>query len=107
MISFDDFKKLDIRIGTIVEAEKLLNSDKLPKLKLDLGSETRQILAGAAVAYPEPSVLVGKQVPVIVNLKPRTMCGEVGEGMMLAADDHGIPIILQPERLLSAGSVVK
>jgi|SRR3989344_2937516 len=107
MISFDDFKKLDIRIGTIVEAEKLPNSDKLLKLKLDFGTETRQILAGIAVAYPDPAVLVGKQVPVIVNLEPRTMRDEVSEGMMLAADGGGVPTLLHPAVPTPSGSTVR
>ena len=107
MISFDEFKKLDIRIGKIVSAEKMEGADKLLKLMFDFGSnEMVQILSGIAEFY-DPSTLVGKQVPVIVNLEPRTLRGQISNGMILAADVEGKPILLHPGQEVPPGSVVK
>ena len=116
-ISIDDFKKIDIRIAKILRAEKLPNADKLLKLALDVGEKDeagntieRQILSGIALAYPDPSVLIDKLIPVIVNLEPRTMKGEVSNGMLLAATDgsvEGLPILLSPDQDLPPGSLVK
>ena len=84
MATIDDFKKLDIRIGKIVSAEKIEGSDKLLKLIFDFGStslttggtEHRQIIAGIALSYPDYEALVGKEMPVIFNLEPRMLRGE-------------------------------
>ncbi|MDP2632091.1 MAG: methionine--tRNA ligase, partial [Candidatus Curtissbacteria bacterium] len=67
-ISFKDFKKLDIRIGKIITAERIPNSDKLLRLVFDLGTEQRQVLAGIAEFVTDPAELVGKEMPVVVNL---------------------------------------
>ena len=104
-ISFDDFKKLDIRIGTIVVAERIEGADKLLRLEIDLGSEKKQILAGIAQWYT-PDDLVGKQIPILANLEPRMMRGLESQGMMLAADD-GRPILLHPQEKITAGSIVR
>ncbi len=106
MVSIDDFRKLEIKIGKIKSAERLLGADKLLKLIIDFGTEEKQILAGIAEFY-DPAVLVGKEVPVIVNLEPRKMKGEESQGMMLAADADGRPILLHPETVVPPGSVVK
>lgn len=105
-ISLDDFKKLDIRIGRVVAAERLPNADKLLKLVIDIGGEEQQILAEIAERYPKPSVLVGKEVLVLVNLEPRKMRGEVSNGMILAADADGKPVLLHPIEEVPAGSGV-
>lgn len=107
MIEFDDFKKLDIRIGTIVSAEKLPDVDKLLKLIVEVGEETRQIMAGVAEIFPDPSVLVGKQVPILMNLKPRKFRGYESQGMMLAVDEDGKPVLLHPERKVANGSIIR
>ncbi len=84
MVSYDDFKKLDMRIGTIVSAERVPDTDKLMKLAVDLGEgEARQIIAGIA-EYASPEDLVGKQCPFVANLEPRTIRGEESRGMLLA-----------------------
>src|SRR5437016_356601 len=95
MISIDDFKKVEIKVGKILSAEKLLNSDKLIKLQVDFGGEAPvQILSGIAEFY-EPESLVGSEAAFVTNLEPRTIRGEVSYGMILAA--HGEkPIILKP-----------
>lgn len=107
MITLDDFKKLDIRIATVVSVEKLPNADKLLKFIFDLGSEKRQILAGMAEFYPDPSVLVGKQIPILTNIEPRTLRGEVSHGMIVAADTEGKPVLLHPEHAVASGTMVK
>lgn len=107
MITYEDFKKLDIRIATIESAERIEGADKLLKLILDLGAEKRQILAGIAEFVEDPQSLVGKQIPVLVNLEPRKMRGEESQGMMLAADVDGKPILLHPETNTPAGSIVR
>lgn len=108
MISFDEFKKLDIRIGKIVAAEKIPESEKLIKLLVDLAeAEPRQIVAGIGVAYPDPSVLVGKEIPVIANLEPKDLMGTTSFGMILAADGEGKPVLLHPAEEVPPGSVVK
>lgn len=104
-IDYADFAKLDIRIGTIVTAEPIEGADKLLRLEVDLGDETRQILAGVAQYY-QPNELIGKQVPILVNLAPRKMRGLESQGMMLAADEDGRPILLQPEEKVKNGTKI-
>jgi methionine--tRNA ligase beta chain len=104
-ISFDDFKKVELRTGKILSAEAMEGSEKLVRLKVDLGTETRQILAGIRTAYA-PEVLVGKNVVVVANLAPRKMMGELSEGMLLAASDE-TPVLLAPEREVPPGSEVR
>ena len=86
-ISYDDFSKLDIRTGQILEAEKVAKSDKLLKLKVDLGFECRTIVSGLAEQYKVEEV-VGKKVAVIVNLAPRKLRGIESNGMILMAEDN-------------------
>jgi methionine--tRNA ligase beta chain len=107
MITFEEFQKLDIRIGRIISAEKIPDSDKLIKLILDIGNEQRQILAGIAEFYSDLPYLVGKEVPLILNLEPRKMRGLLSEGMMLAADTEGRPILLHPAEDVPPGSIVR
>ncbi len=107
MINYDDFKKLDIQIGTIESVDRIEGADKLLKLIIDLGTEKRQILAGIAEFVEDPQSLVGKQIPVLVNLEPRKMRGLESQGMMLAADHEGKPILLHPETKIPNGSIVR
>jgi methionine--tRNA ligase beta chain len=106
MITFHDFKKLDIRIGKIVSAEKMEGTDKLLKLEIDLGSEKRQLVAGVAEVYASDQ-LIGKEVPVLLNLEPRSIRGVESQGMILAADADGKPVLLHPEREVPPGSIVR
>ncbi|OGK19195.1 hypothetical protein A3D80_02300 [Candidatus Roizmanbacteria bacterium RIFCSPHIGHO2_02_FULL_40_13b] len=106
MITIDDFKKLDIRIGTVVSVEKIPEADKLLKFIFDIGGEERQILAGMAEFITDLDSLVGKQMPVLLNIEPRTMRGLVSHGMIMAADVDGTPILLFPQKEIPAGSVV-
>ena len=84
-VSIEDFAKLDLRVGRVIEAEKIEKSDKLLKLKIDLGGEKRQVVAGIAQSYSPESVL-WKQVVIVANLKPAKLMGELSEGMILAAN---------------------
>ncbi|MEN1784571.1 MAG: methionine--tRNA ligase [Bacteroidota bacterium] len=96
-INFDDFTKLDIRIGTILEAEKMPKADKLLVLKVDTGLDVRTIVSGIA-PYFDPEAIVGKQVTVLVNLAPRKLRGVESQGMILMAEDsEGQLIFLNPD----------
>jgi methionyl-tRNA synthetase len=108
-ISYDDFVKLDLRVATIIKAANHPNADKLICLKIDLGGQERQIIAGIRGHY-ELSELVGKQTVVVANLAPRKMRGLESQGMLLAAhseDETGSSLILVgPEKPARAGSEV-
>ena len=106
-IKYDDFAKLDLRVATILECKPHANADKLLVLKIDLGTEQRQICAGLRGHY-EPESLVGKQIVIVANLEPRTMRGEISQGMLLAASDaaSGKVIVVTPSQEAGAGSKV-
>lgn len=105
-IQFDDFSKLDIRIGTILEAEKVAKSDKLLKFLIDDGIEKRTILSGIAKHY-SPEEMLGKQVTFIANLAPRKMMGVESNGMILMAEDRdGSLALLQPNKNVWNGASV-
>ncbi|MDP3727017.1 MAG: methionine--tRNA ligase subunit beta [bacterium] len=106
MISFDEFKKLDLRIGKILKAERVEGSDKLLRLEVDLGSDTRQIVAGIAGHYAEDA-LIGREIVVVANLEPKTLKGVESQGMLLAADDDGVPVLLSLDRQVPPGSIVR
>jgi len=107
MISFEEFKKVDLRIAKILEAERVEGSEKLIKFIFDIGGEQRQIIGGLGLAYPDPSVLVGKLMPIILNLEPRKLMSLESQGMIMAADNEGSPVILIPEKEIPPGSIVK
>jgi len=108
MISFDDFKKLDIKIGEVMSAERVPDTDKLIHLMVDVGEEeNRQIVSGIA-EYAEPDTLVGKKFPFIVNLEPRVIRGLESNGMILAiSSDDGSFSFLEPSSDVSAGSSIR
>ena len=105
-IVYDDFAKLDLRIGTVTTCEKVEKADKLLKLTIDLGTETRTIVSGIALHY-KAEEMVGKQVVVVTNLAPRKMKGIESQGMILTAEDKdGKLRLLKPEETVSSGSSV-
>ncbi|MDB5173278.1 MAG: metG 1 [Phycisphaerales bacterium] len=106
-ITYDDFAKLDLRIATVLECKAHPNADKLLVLQLDVGGEKRQICAGLRAHY-QPEQLVGKQIIVVANLAPRTMRGEISQGMLLAASDVAANrvIVLAPSETVPSGSKV-
>ena len=105
IISFEDFLKLDIRIGTVKQAEKVEGSKKLLRFEIDDGMGGRRVLAGLAQDL-DPEDIIGKQVAFVANLKPRKMMGELSEGMVLAAEDNGKFALLMPGKEVAPGSEV-
>jgi len=106
-ISFDDFTKMDIRLGTILEAEKVEKADKLLKLTVDTGIDKRTIVSGIAEHY-SPEEIVGKTVQVLLNLEPRKIRGIESQGMVLMAEDeNGALSFLVPEKGFTAGGGVR
>lgn len=105
-IVFDDFAKIDLRVGTIVASEKVEKADKLLKLSVDLGFETRTIVSGIALHF-KPEDIIGKQVTVVVNLAPRKMRGIESNGMILMAEDtSGKLHFINPDTKVDEGSAV-
>ncbi len=108
MIKFDDWEKIDIRIGKIKTAEKVEGSDKLIKLEVNFGEEERQIIAGIAEFY-KPEELVGKQCPFLFNLEPKKLRGLDSQGMILAVDAEGDRkscALMFPDRKVKNGAKV-
>lgn len=105
-LTFDEFKKLDLRIGKIIEAEKVEGADKLLKLKVDIGTEVRPVVAGIAQWY-RPEDLIGREIVVVANLAPATIRGVESRGMLLAADQEGRAILLKPDQDVPPGSKVR
>jgi len=106
-ITFDDFAKVKLRVGRVLEAANHPNADKLLVLKVDLGSEQRQIVAGLR-AYYTAEQLVGRNIIIVANLAPRVMRGLESQGMLLAASnaDRSRVIVLSPESEIEPGSIV-
>lgn len=107
MVSLDDFRKLDLRVGKVLSAEKIGGSEKLLKLEVNIGEENRQVLAGIAKSYPVES-LVGKSIIVVVNLEPRKMMGLESQAMLLAVDvsTDTRTVLLVPDSEVLPGSKV-
>jgi len=105
-VEFDDFTKLDIRIGTILEAEKVAKTKKLLKLKVDVGIDTRTIVSGIAESF-SPEAIIGQQVSVLVNLAPRKIRGVESQGMILMTDTpDGKLAFVAPEKAVKNGKAV-
>ncbi len=106
-ISIDDFKKIDLRVARVITAEKIPKSKKLLKLKVSIGSEERQIVAGIAEQY-SPEELTGKKIVVVANLADAVLMGQTSKGMLLAAsDESGKLAVLGLERDIAEGSLIK
>lgn len=105
MISYEDFQKLDLRIGTVIEAESIPKSKKLLKLAVDIGEE-RTVVAGMAGHYTEDEI-IGKQVVIVANLEPAKLMGVESMGMVLAAEDSSGVHLLCPDKNTVPGSIVK
>ena len=131
-INFEDFAKVEIRVGKILSAEKVEGSDKLLKLEVDFGfipveittmptngdakgdeevkkdaiPNIRQIIAGIGKIYA-PEALIGKECPFAYNLAPRVLKGLESQGMILCPSDNGSPVLLHPDKEIQPGSVVK
>lgn len=105
MINYDDFAKVDLRIGKVLTAEHIEGSEKLLKLTVDIGDEVRQIIAGIGKAY-SPTGIVDKEVVVLTNIEPKTIMGIESQGMLLAADDE-MPVLLRPDQKVKIGIKIK
>lgn len=106
-IQFDDFAKLDIRVGKITAAERVPKADKLLKLTVDTGIDVRTVVSGIA-AYFRPEEIVGRQVSILVNLAPRKMRGVESQGMILMAEDaDGKLVFVAPESVVNPGSEIR
>jgi len=112
IISFEDFKKLEIRIGKITGAERVEGSDKLLKLEVDFGQNEsgqatrRQIIAGIGKIYA-PEQLLGKECPFAYNLEPKELKGLQSQGMILCPSEENGPVLLHPDKEVPPGSVIK
>jgi methionyl-tRNA synthetase len=105
-LSFEDFKRVEIRIGTVAHAEKHPGADKLLRLEIDLGEETpRQIISGLAAHYA-PHMLLGRQLCIVANLSPRTIRGLVSHGMVLTVESEKGLALLGPSGPVPNGKLV-
>ncbi len=106
MLKFDDFAKLEIKIGTVLEVERVLGTDKLLKIIVDMGNEKRQVVAGFGHKY-KPEDLIGKQVPIVLNIEKARIRGVESNGIFVAIDAFGEPMLLVPENKIPNGSKIK
>jgi methionyl-tRNA synthetase len=106
LIGIEDFMKVDLRVGKIVSAERVEKSEKLVKLKVDIGAETRQVVAGIGKSY-SPEDLLGKSIVIVANLKPAKLMGIESQGMLLAASSGDLLAVATFDRETKQGSRVK
>jgi len=107
-VSFDDFLKMDIRVGKVLECKRVPKADKLLQFLIDDGMSERTILSGIAQHYPNPEELIGTQVCFIANFEPRKLRGVMSEGMILSAEDSdGKLVLIQPKAPVTNGVEVK
>lgn len=106
LIGVEEFQRVQLRVGVIRQAEIHPNADRLLVLQVDLGNETRQVVAGIKQSY-EPSALLGKQVIVVANMKPAVLRGIESQGMVLAASTDTALALLTTDRPAPVGSLVK
>ena len=105
-VSYDDWRKLDLRVAEVVKADPHPDAEKLLVLRLKIGTEERTVVAGIK-AYYAPETLIGKKVVVFTNLQPRALRGITSEGMILAAVDGDTVVLLQPEKDIVSGAKIQ
>jgi methionine--tRNA ligase beta chain len=105
MLSFDDFKQIDLRVAEILEVKDHPDADRLYVLRIAVGDEEKQIVAGVREHYSAEE-LTGRKIIIVNNLEPATIRGVESNGMLLAAKDDGAPVILMPERDVPSGAVI-
>ncbi len=105
-ISIEDFARVQLRVGQILEVEKIEGSRKLLKLRVDIGAEVRQVVAGIAEAY-EPASLLNKKVVIVSNLKPARLMGVESNGMVVAASVDGKPVLATFAEEVPNGALLK
>ena len=106
MITIDRFRELELKVATVTAAESHPNADRLLVLRVDLGGEQRQIVAGIRAHYA-PETLVGRQVVVVANLEPAMLRGVESQGMLLAASSGDRVVLVRPDDPVAAGAVVR
>jgi methionyl-tRNA synthetase len=106
MITIEQFRELELRVGTVRSAEAHPKADRLLVLKVDLGDEERQVVAGIRAHY-DPATLVGRQVVVVANLAPATLRGVESQGMVLAAADGDRIVLVRPDDTVAPGATVR
>ncbi|MDP3741516.1 MAG: methionine--tRNA ligase subunit beta [bacterium] len=106
MITFEDFKKLDLRVAKIIEATRVEGSDKLVKLRVDAGDGERQMVAGVLTSYGAED-LPGRHIVVVANLESRNIMGIESQGMLLAADGEAGPVLLMPDHEVPPGTKIR
>jgi len=106
-ISYEEFSKVELRVGTILLAEKVEGADRLYKLTVDIGNGEKRILAAGIAKFYTQEELVGRQAVVVANIAPRTIRGIASQGMILAADSGEAVVILSPDKKVPEGSIVK
>lgn len=105
-IDISEFQRIDLRVGKIEKAERIPGTKKLLRLEVNLGSEKRQLVAGIAEVYT-PEELVGKYIVVVANLKPKIIRGYISQGMLLAADVDGKPVLLTVDKPVPPGTKIR
>jgi len=105
-INFDDFQRIDLRVAKVIAAEKIEDSEKLLKLEIDLGKEKRQLVAGIGQFY-SPEELMRREIVVVANLELKKIKGVESQGMLLAADIGGKPILLKPDEEVPPGTKIR
>jgi len=104
-VTFEEFSKIDMKIGKIIDAQLVPGSKKLLKLQIDVGGQKKQSIAAIGDQYTIESI-IAKLVVIVTNLKPRKIVGQDSEVMLLAALDNRVVSILQPDKIVNAGSKV-
>lgn len=105
-ITFEDFKKVEVRIGKITKCEKAENADKLLKLQVDFGEFGKRQIVSAIAEWYDPEDLEGKKLPFIVNLEPRNFRGHESQGMLMAMDTEERAVFLLPAEDVPEGTLV-
>ncbi|MGC8970644.1 MAG: methionine--tRNA ligase subunit beta [bacterium] len=105
-ITIEEFQRIDLRIGKVIDAKNVEGARKLLQLTVDIGTEYRQLVAGIAEVY-KPEDLIGKEVVIVANLKPAVIRGITSNGMILAASSDGVISILSPDKEMPPGAKVK
>ncbi len=106
MINYEQFSQIELRVATILSAERVEGSEKLLRLRVSLNEDARQIIAGIGKKYA-PEELAGRQIVIVANLEPRMLMGMESQGMLLAADSPDGPVILMPREEVPSGTKIK
>ena len=105
-ITIDDFARVELRVAKVLEAGPHPNAERLLKLKIDVGGEERQLIAGIAAHY-RPEDLIGRSIVIVANLKPAKLRGELSQGMLLAAGDGETVSLLTPDKAMASGAKIR